>query len=78
MMFTKIIAMAFVLCTSSLFAIAGVVVDEREVTRNSGDPYGAPISGYAVVEPTFSGSLLGEKYELNGTVEVCNHYCIDL
>lgn len=67
MLLTKLITAVIVATATILgFATAGVI-SERKL------PAGlkSPLEGYAIAEPIFSGTILGQDYKLNGTVQVC-------
>lgn len=66
MIFFKLVASVLVVGTSAVFATAGVVIKRRI------PPAGlkSPLEGYALVEPIFIGTILGQDYKIAGTAEV--------
>lgn len=66
MLFTNISTL-LVVGSSVLLATAGVIA-ERKYAANEV----APLPGYALVEAVMSGTMLGQKFKLNGTAKVNN------
>ena len=72
MMFTKLITAAtFAIGVLSSLATAAAVPDVHEDLQNTYQPLKSPLKGYTVGKAMFSGTMLGQKYELNGTIQVC-------
>ena len=64
MMLATFLSTILVTVTFSL-ATAGVVAE-----RQSAVTHQSPLKGYALAQPTMEGTILGQHFTLNGTVEV--------